>query len=400
MKNPSPANLKTSDQVRKAGWQAESRDADGHLVTCHAPISASDTTIAEWIAECTANGETITIWPAAAADSGAQVETDVSDSELLREVIGDVLTYRDMDPEEDENWESWYYAAFDMLVPRIRETFARNGRRHGGVGRAGIQSDSSSGTQVASQTCADILASMVEDGSPLVIDLIREIERAMKQRDEYLKTGVSTAAHGGWDTCLVPILTKHLLPLPPTTRTSEYERREQVCVNTAMSQWERSLKRADLSEKDRVTGALEAFKRQAFAFSMLELTSDHGTDKSKPTVWRWKFEGSGPWHEGASVPEGVYHSEPVPPAPSADLKPLVWLDDAVGGFVADCAFGQYEMHEVGYMEATAWELINAVERVGYYDSVEKAKSAAEADYMKRIANAFSPTLAHLQEHSA
>ncbi len=50
---------------------------------------------------------------------------------------------------------------------------------------------------------------------------------------------------------------------------AEYERREQVCKEKAMSQWERSLKRPDLTEKDRVIGAVEAYKRQAFAFTML-----------------------------------------------------------------------------------------------------------------------------------
>jgi hypothetical protein len=29
------------------------------------------------------------------------------------------------------------------------------------------------------------------------------------------------------------------------------------------------------------------------------------------TGWRWQFEANGPWHSGASAPEGVYHSEPV-----------------------------------------------------------------------------------------
>lgn len=50
---------------------------------------------------------------------------------------------------------------------------------------------------------------------------------------------------------------------------AEYEHREQVCKDAALSQWERSLKRPDLDEKDRVTGAIEAYKRQAFAFTML-----------------------------------------------------------------------------------------------------------------------------------
>lgn len=41
---------------------------------------------------------------------------------------------------------------------------------------------------------------------------------------------------------------------------------EKVSTEAAMSQWERSLKRPDLCEKDRVRGAIEAYKRQAFAF--------------------------------------------------------------------------------------------------------------------------------------
>lgn len=48
----------------------------------------------------------------------------------------------------------------------------------------------------------------------------------------------------------------------------EYERQEAICAEAAMSQWERSLKRPDLSEKDRVRGAIEAYKRQAFAFTV------------------------------------------------------------------------------------------------------------------------------------
>jgi hypothetical protein len=48
----------------------------------------------------------------------------------------------------------------------------------------------------------------------------------------------------------------------------EYERQEAICVEAAMSQWERSLKRPDMQEKDRVRGAVEAYKRQAFAFTL------------------------------------------------------------------------------------------------------------------------------------
>jgi len=44
---------------------------------------------------------------------------------------------------------------------------------------------------------------------------------------------------------------------------------EKICELRAMDQWERSLKRPDLSEKDRVKGAIEAYQRQAFVFNGL-----------------------------------------------------------------------------------------------------------------------------------
>lgn len=33
--------------------------------------------------------------------------------------------------------------------------------------------------------------------SKLITELLNEVDRAMAQRDEFLKTGVSTAGHGG-----------------------------------------------------------------------------------------------------------------------------------------------------------------------------------------------------------
>lgn len=71
MKNPNPVNLQTSEEIRKQGWQAESRDADGHLISCHAPISVDDD-IAQWIVECTSAGETVTFWPAPANMQAAE----------------------------------------------------------------------------------------------------------------------------------------------------------------------------------------------------------------------------------------------------------------------------------------------------------------------------------------
>jgi hypothetical protein len=48
----------------------------------------------------------------------------------------------------------------------------------------------------------------------LVHDLVIETERAIKQRDEFLKTGVSTAGHGGsHDTCFGFIVRKYMAKL-------------------------------------------------------------------------------------------------------------------------------------------------------------------------------------------
>lgn len=45
-------------------------------------------------------------------------------------------------------------------------------------------------------------------------DLVIETERAIRQRDTFLKTGISTAGHGGsHDTCFPAVLRKHLDPL-------------------------------------------------------------------------------------------------------------------------------------------------------------------------------------------
>lgn len=49
---------------------------------------------------------------------------------------------------------------------------------------------------------------------------------------------------------------------------AEYERRERVCTDRALAQWKQSLKRPDLDEEARVRGAIEAYKRQAFAFTI------------------------------------------------------------------------------------------------------------------------------------
>jgi hypothetical protein len=47
---------------------------------------------------------------------------------------------------------------------------------------------------------------------------------------------------------------------------------ERLCFDAALDQWNRSLKRPDLQEVDRVKGALLAYMRQAFA---LRLIAEH-----------------------------------------------------------------------------------------------------------------------------
>ena len=62
MKNPSPVNLMTPEETRALGWQAECRDADGHLTRTHAPF-ASDEDIVWLVREALEHGDTVTIWP-------------------------------------------------------------------------------------------------------------------------------------------------------------------------------------------------------------------------------------------------------------------------------------------------------------------------------------------------
>lgn len=45
-------------------------------------------------------------------------------------------------------------------------------------------------------------------------------------------------------------------------------REEDICFNAALEQWKASLRRPDLSEEDRVRGALLTYQRQAFVFTI------------------------------------------------------------------------------------------------------------------------------------
>jgi hypothetical protein len=61
LKNPKLLNLMTSEEIRANGWGAEARDADGHLMTAHIPFSSDDER-SRYVAECAAEGWTVTIW--------------------------------------------------------------------------------------------------------------------------------------------------------------------------------------------------------------------------------------------------------------------------------------------------------------------------------------------------
>jgi hypothetical protein len=57
-----PIHLMTPAESRALGWQAEARDADGHLMSQHAPFE-TDGDIARFVREETQRGYTVTIWP-------------------------------------------------------------------------------------------------------------------------------------------------------------------------------------------------------------------------------------------------------------------------------------------------------------------------------------------------
>jgi hypothetical protein len=64
----------------------------------------------------------------------------------------------------------------------------------------------------------------------------------------------------------------------------EYARLEGVCTERAMSQWRQSLNRSDLDEESRVRGAIEAYKRQAFAGAVMRDKKTEAQTSSTPLV--------------------------------------------------------------------------------------------------------------------
>jgi hypothetical protein len=67
--------------------------------------------------------------------------------------------------------------------------------------------------------------------------------------------------------------------------------RHMFCVGRAMAQWEASLKRPDLSEKDRIRGALEAYNRQWIALELVDAALPPAPSNT-PTVDHANHTGS------------------------------------------------------------------------------------------------------------
>lgn len=61
MKEPRPVNLMKSADVRAAGWAAEARDEDGHLMTVLAPFGSPEDRN-RYVAESMSEGWNVTIW--------------------------------------------------------------------------------------------------------------------------------------------------------------------------------------------------------------------------------------------------------------------------------------------------------------------------------------------------
>ncbi|RUV69679.1 MAG: hypothetical protein EOR26_05245 [Mesorhizobium sp.] len=108
-------------------------------------------------------------------------------------------------------------------------------------------------------TCANTITSdpCIVCGKPKLVTKEWMQKRASLEGDSEIGAGMTTEA----------------TPAPPAMEAEAVAwlggDNEQICDATAMRQWEASLKRPDLAEKDRVRGALEAFKRQAIALQML-----------------------------------------------------------------------------------------------------------------------------------
>ena len=59
--------------------------------------------------------------PAPERSKEETLRVKAEDGPMLQQVMGRFQIYQEMAPEEDETWESWYYAAIDMLRSEVRE---------------------------------------------------------------------------------------------------------------------------------------------------------------------------------------------------------------------------------------------------------------------------------------
>lgn len=113
-------------------------------------------------------------------------------------------------------------------------------------------------------------------------------------------------------------------------------------MDRAMQQWEASLKRPDLSERDRVRGAIDAFSRQMLANELLARRSS--------------------------------------PDREMVVKPLEWEPDHVGGGLRA---GEYRLRAGVWTHGYYWVRGDDEPHTGYVEE-DEAKAAAQADYEARI----------------
>jgi hypothetical protein len=80
---------------------------------------------------------------------------------------------------------------------------------------------------------------------------------------------------------------------------------ENVCALRAMEQWTASLSRPDLSEEDRVRGAIEAYQRQAYVFNEMGEFKTLYRHKKRGTVYEivsfGKFQASDLFLKGYNI---------------------------------------------------------------------------------------------------
>jgi len=201
-------------------------------------------------------------------------------------------------------------------------------------------------------------------------------------------------------------------PLGPQT---DDERR---CFDRGMEQWRASLKRPDMTEEDRVKGALEAYCRQAFALALsppikageavpvaIETLLDElergvvstGLHEDNETELFDIDEAAEAMYQ-ASVLIRVLCARTSPQPEAYGVRALEWGErqtntsgdwtwsakTSIGRYIASTASG--ERCKGSHFWFISGETISA-----WANSEDEAKAAAQADYSARILAALEPT---------